>query len=433
MSHILTLPAIVRVAFVFTVILILIRRKVSLGTSFLIGTIILGFGFGLRPGTIGISLLATLTDGKTLSLAAIVSLILVLSSSMEEAGQMERLLATFQGLISRPLFNLIIFPALIGLLPMPGGAIFSAPMVKHVARSAELSPDELSYVNYWFRHIWEYWWPLYPGVLLGTTLAGINVWTFVITLCPLTAFACVFGAIPIRAVSHRHCATTETTGARSSIGPFIRELVPIIIVIIPGLILGLVVTYLFPGFSVAKESALIGALIAAIFWIWHDNALSQHTIRSILANRHIITMIYMIFAILMFKGVLQDSQAVSLISNEFRIFHIPLILIVVLLPMLVGTVVGISIAFVGATFPILISLIVSFGEGTYMLPYMMLAMMSGFTGIIFSPLHICFLLSNQYFGTSITAVYRYLCIPSFLLFTTSFLYFWLLRFLTNMV
>jgi len=433
MSLILTLPAIVRVTLVFTVILILIRRKVSLGTSFLVGTVLLGIGFGLRPGAIGTSLFSTITDGKTLSLAAIVSLILVLSSSMEEAGQMERLLSTFQGLISRPLFNLIIFPALIGLLPMPGGAIFSAPMVKHVARPAELSPNELSYVNYWFRHIWEYWWPLYPGVLLGTTLAGINVWTFVTTLCPLTVCACLFGTIPIRAVSHRYGAAAENAGKRPSIGPFIRELAPIIIVIVPGLILGLVATYLFPGFSIAKELSLVGALIAAILWIWHDNALPRRTVRSILANRHIITMIYMILAILMFKGILQDSQAVSLISDEFRLFHIPLLLIVVLLPMLVGTVVGISIAFVGATFPILISLITSFGEGSYMLPYMMLAMMSGFTGIIFSPLHICFLLSNQYFGTNITAVYRYLFIPAFLLLTTSFLYFWLLRFLTNMV
>ena len=87
---------------------------------------------------------------------------------MELAGQMQRLLENFRGLITNIRINLIIFPALIGLLPMPGGAIFSAPMVKDLGRKSGFSGDKLSFVNYWFRHIWEYCWPLYPGVLLAT-------------------------------------------------------------------------------------------------------------------------------------------------------------------------------------------------------------------------------------------------------------------------
>ena len=139
----------------------------------------------------------SLINPKSICLSLIVCLILVLSQSMEAAGQMARLLDRFQGLVRAPAANLIVFPALIGLLPMPGGAIFSAPMVKTLGSQYRLSPTRLSYVNYWFRHIWEYWWPLYPGVLLTTTIAGMDLWYYVLFLFPLTPVALMAGYRPL--------------------------------------------------------------------------------------------------------------------------------------------------------------------------------------------------------------------------------------------
>ena len=43
---------------------------------------------------------------------------------------------------------------------MPGGAIFSAPLVKGAAEGLDATPGQLSLVNYWFRHVWEVAWPL---------------------------------------------------------------------------------------------------------------------------------------------------------------------------------------------------------------------------------------------------------------------------------
>ncbi len=65
-------------------------------------------------------------------------------------------------------------PALIGMLPMPGGAIFSAPLVDSVDDNDELFSSEKAAVNYWFRHIWEYWWPMYPGVILAVKYSGLS-------------------------------------------------------------------------------------------------------------------------------------------------------------------------------------------------------------------------------------------------------------------
>ncbi|TSA56868.1 MAG: DUF401 family protein [Planctomycetaceae bacterium] len=344
---------------------------------------------------------------------------------MEMAGQMRRLLANFQGLVSNPRIKLVVFPALIGLLPMPGGAVFSAPMVKELGKDTSLAPDMLSFVNYWFRHIWEYWWPLYPGVLLAITLADINLWKFVTVMSPLTIVSLSLGYIPIKGLNKSN--KLRDFKGRPSVKPFVKELTPILIVIFMGLGTGITLTFLLPDFTVSKEAGLVIALCIAIGWIWRKNDFSKTQIRNLLADPHIRSMIYMVIAIFIFKGMMEGSRAVEAISNEFRMLHVPLVLITMALPFLVGGVVGITVAFVGTTFPILIPLIHSFGEAQFTMAYIMLAIGSGFIGVLLSPLHICLLLSNQYFGTTLIPVYKHLWLPSLCFILSAFAYFWILR------
>ena len=68
------------------------------------------------------------------------------------------------------------------------------------------------------------------------------------------------------------------------------------------------------------------------------------------------------------KGILEDSRAIEAVSRELIRWHVPLVPITMLLPFLVGGVAGITIAFVGTTFPILISLIQTMGHGHLLLP-----------------------------------------------------------------
>ncbi len=134
------IPAVVRILAVFALILFIIKAKWSLGNAFLAGAAGLGGIFGMGPAAIGKASLSALLDPKTLSLSVVVSLILILSHCLEKTGQMERILLRFKGLLPWARVNLVIFPALIGLLPMPGGAIFSAPMVKAIGTSQGLVP-----------------------------------------------------------------------------------------------------------------------------------------------------------------------------------------------------------------------------------------------------------------------------------------------------
>ncbi|HDS30691.1 MAG TPA: DUF401 family protein, partial [Firmicutes bacterium] len=97
-----------------------------------------------------------------LTLLAMVVFILILSKCMKEAGALEELVGSMREVLRDNRFTIGFLPALIGLLPMPGGALFSAPMIEKLSDEAKLSPETRTYLNYWFRHVWEYSYPLYP-------------------------------------------------------------------------------------------------------------------------------------------------------------------------------------------------------------------------------------------------------------------------------
>jgi len=431
MEIISQIPALLRVFIVFGLILVAIRFRLSLGTAFFLGAVVLGTVFAVPPGVMARSMITSVVAPKTFALSLIVSLILVLSQSMEMTGQMGRMLRQFQGVITSPRLNLLIFPALIGLLPMPGGAVFSAPMVKNAGGRFELSPAQLSYVNYWFRHIWEYWWPLYPSVLIIPALAHIDLWKFMAFACPLTVVVTMAGYVPLRRLREVTVEPRDRSTDGRSMGSFVREITPIAMVIVLGLVLGAFLAVILPPESplagIEKETGLIVALVLAIGWVWRCNRLSRKECLDIVLSPHVLRMVMMVVAILAFKGMLEDSGAIEDISRDLLRWGIPLVSVAVLLPFIVGGVVGLTLAFVGTTFPILIGLIHAGGHESALLGYLMMGFASGFAGVLMSPLHLCLLLTNQYFGTTLSTLYRYLWIPCGVLVLSSVIYFWLFR------
>ncbi len=429
MNVIASIPPLVRLLIAFVFMLFAIKKKVPLSYAFLGGAIFVGLMFGMSIPALGLSMVYALIDPKTLSLSVVVSLILVFSNSLESTGQMKRMLESFKGLVRYPLINLLIFPALIGLLPMPGGAVFSAPMVRNIGRGHGISDAQLSYTNYWFRHIWEYWWPLYPGVLLTTALANIDLWVFMACQIPLSVVATAVGYWPLRHSLGSLKAEAKNKSAPRDYRTFFTELFPIMLVIVLGIGAGSLFSALpgHPFRGVSKESGLILSLLVAIGLVWRKNRLAAGQCWNIVRQDALVKIFFMIASILIFKGLLADSGAVGQISKELLDWRIPLVLVVAILPFLVGGVAGITIAFVGTTFPILVSLIQSSGQAEFMLPLMALAIVCGFMGVMLSPLHLCLILSNTYFNASLSSVYRELWVPVIAVFVSGGAYFFLIR------
>jgi len=383
----------------------------------------------MNPSKILGASVTSLLDERTLLLVAIVSLILILSSSMERLGQMEELLWRFRKWVAGRRWGLVAFPALIGFLPMPGGAVFSAPMLEAFDTENRVSPAMKSFLNHWFRHIWEYWWPLFPGVLLTCSIADLDLGRFIILAFPLTSVAILGGAFHLLRIPRNLEARPQDGEPMNDHGGW-RPIFPILLAILPGV--GFTLLLQFWGrHSVLgtwpKEVWLIIGLLVAVLWTWWNRRAGKRQIQMILQDPKLARMWLTVAGAFVFKGVLEESGAAEVVSKMLLHLEIPLEWAAVLLPLTIGGITGWTVAYVGTCFPILVALIHSFGAMELKLPLMVLAFASGFTGALISPLHLCLVLSNEYFRTSWLAVFRYLWFPALLLLGGVIGYFWLLK------
>jgi hypothetical protein len=100
--------------------------------------------------------------------------------------------------------------------------------------------------------------------------------------------------------------------------------------------------------------------------------------------------------------------------------------VAMLLPLIVGLISGLPIAFVGTCFPILISTLSATGALYLKLPWILLAFVSGFVGSLLAPTHLCLILSNEYFHAPWPKAYGHLLLPCGLLLAGGTAYFFLL-------
>ena len=408
------LPAIIKVLCCFGLILALNRLRVHLSLCLFVGAVVVGFWMGQSPVQITHGLLASLSSVETLQLVAIICLILIVSQLMKVSGQLDRIVEKFVAIAQDAATVSVVMPALIGLLPMPGGALFSAPMVETAVAGCSLSQDRKTAVNYWFRHIWEFWWPLYPGVVLAVSLLQVELWRFILIQAPLTLLAVAAGTVfllrPLR----------ENVGKGNSrnfqlqlLGSFLWEAMPIMVVIVCIVFLALLRNLLvLSGLSIDLPSAfpLILGLLACLAWVMRVNRLGFRDFLAALFHRNTVPMLLLIFGIMAFKGALVDSQAVLKIREEMVQYQIPFLMVVVAMPLISGFITGITIGFVGASFPLLVPLFTGLSPFDFLL-HASLAYVSGYVGMMLSPVHICLLVTKDYFKASMAASYRLLYKP----------------------
>ena len=128
-------------------------------------------------------------------------------------------------------------------------------------------------------------------------------------------------------------------------------------------------------------------------------------------NRNTLPMLLLIFGIMAFKGALIDSQAVSQIREEMVRYQIPFLMVVMGMPFISGLITGIAVGFVGATFPLLVPLFAGLSPLDFLL-HGSLAYVSGYVGMMLSPVHICLLVTKDYFKASLAASYRHIYKPA---------------------
>jgi len=430
-----------KVLLAFCAMLAGIRLRLGLFLSLLGGSLLLALLFGMGPVAWALAALEGMLQSKTLFLCAVVAVILVLSDLLDLCGQAARLLDALGGRIRSPRLALAFFPALIGLLPMPGGAVFSAPMVRTMAerlpRDAEaagkaaVSPCDQALINYWYRHVWELAWPLYPGVILAASLSGIPLVQLALLLSPAPVAGLLAGWwFVLRPSTKSMTAAARMSppvdGADTSLRTILREGLPLIVAIAGAVLLEVLIATLAP--EVPFEWGVIAALLLSMTVTAVQNRIAPGRIARLFLKKHLLTMLSVVLAIFVFKEVLQQSGAIQRIADtaggDFALFAAA-----VFLPFFVGMVSGLNIAFVGASFPLILGLLEQTGLQPELWAYVALGMFAGYAGVMASPLHLCFILTCQYFQVGLHQAWRRILPPCLCIVGTGVGYFLLLRWL----
>jgi integral membrane protein (TIGR00529 family) len=387
---------IIKLLVVIAVIIFLIRKKWNLGYIILLSSLLLGLLFGLNPKEIGINFIQAIIDPVTIRLIGIIVLVLLLSSILKRIESLKDIVDSLQKLVKDYRLILAFIPSFLGLLPMPAGAMFSAPMVKEIGDRAGLSPEEDTFVNYWFRHIWEFVWPLYPSIILLSALLGVEVREIIIVQLPVTLIALMLGLIWER----RYLRREEASDKRGDFGLNIKKLFfcvwPILLVIFMVIII-----------KIDLLISLITVIISLI--LLNRSKMKTEAIIEIIKKDIPLKTVVLIAGIMIFKRMLETTGAIMVIPELFTELGVHPLVILFFIPFLIGMLTGITSAIVGIGFPVLLPFIVTQGEVN--LNYVMFAFVGGFIGHMLSPMHLCLVVTNDYFKADTGKIYKMLILP----------------------
>ena len=421
----LHLPAIVKIGVVFAGLLFALRLRVSLDLALLAGGFLLDLWSGHGLWQTVRDFAGGFTDVELWLLMIMTVLIIEVARFMTTPENADELLAAtvkLGGSHGR-LISLMALPAVIGLVPMPAGARFSAPFVEQMA-GAGCDASWKTVVNYWFRHLWEYWWPLYPGVMLAATLFGLNMSRFTATLFLFTPWAVLVGYL-LLVHPHRREMRTDLSALPKPTRRQAIVLAPLVTVLAAVFLLPLV-----PGpwqgksGAAAKLLPAIAGLALALGIVFADELRAARRagkarwvppqFGSSLLNRRAVAVLLSVLGVMIFKHMLECSGLLGEAAGQLNEAHVPAMLAVMLLPFVAGLVTGLTVGFVGTSFPFVVALMHAPASHLSPLATLFLAYGCGYAGLLLSPVHLCLLLSRDYFQAPFAGVYRLLTPPTLL-------------------
>jgi len=335
--------------------------------------------------------------------------IMLLSYLYKETGTINCLSESFGRIVKNSKVVLSVLPAVIGFLPVAGGALMSAPLVDSEAAKLKLKPEKKAYVNLWFRHTIFPVYPLSQVLIVTAGLTATTVPSIIVRQIPVVIVMVIIGyLISFRKVPKPR--NEENTRSNSDVNSDLRSFVvafsPILATIIAAVVLDLV------GFDLAKQGfdILIATVVGIIVLIAISN-LSLRVFVKPLKNWGIYGITLAAYGALLLGKVM---KAIG-ISEIFKTFvsngSVDVILLLTIIPAVLGMFTASALGGVSLGIPILSGIIALSSNipRTASLIYI-----SAFLGYIIAPTHLCFTFTAEYFNCPLGKIYKYV-IPSFLI------------------
>jgi integral membrane protein (TIGR00529 family) len=396
----LSIPALAKVLGTLALILILNVVTRNLMVAIAAGALVLGLWSGQPLSAVGSIAWARFSSLDNLLLMVVICQIIWLSSLMAKTEVMQDMVQAVRERVAHRL-SFAALPAVIGLLPMPGGAMFSAPMVDSADAGGQLPTLLKTQTNYWFRHVWEYWWPLYPGVILTLDMTGLQIWQLILAQLPVSLLAITGGYLFLL---RRIPRTGDEKLAESRTGrSFLALAAPIATVIATYA----AILIAFPAVkNISRYIPIMVGLFLSLIVLQIQRKAPWRSWTEILLSRRTVYMTVLVAVIRIYGAMIEarlpgGMLLVEQMRGELAVVGVPESLFILLIPLISGLAVGINIGTIGASFPVVLTLLGPSPQLHLLLPTVVLAYAAGFMGQMLSPVHVCLVVSNQYFKTSL--------------------------------
>lgn len=391
-----------KISLIFVLILFLLRKKLNIGYVMLIAAFALFLLYRMSFNSIWTTCKGAALNSATIKLILALSFIRIFEMILREHAVLTNMMQAVKTIFKNRKIVAASMPLLIGLLPSIGGAYFSAPMVDEATRDTKMSLEEKGFINYWLRHPWEYILPLYPGILLVSAISKIELHTLITVNLSYAVFTTVTGFI-FGMQRAKGVVKTEDKLSKEGIWSFIPIVAVLLLVVI---------------FHVELHYALIAVVIALLFFYRYN----LKAILSCLKHGFSLDVIVLILSVMLFKEAMEGSGAVKNVSQFFMKEGIPTLPILFLLPFVTGLLTGITIGFVGSTFPLILSIV-----GNTSIGAISFAFASGFLGVLLSPVHICLVLTREYFKADLWGMYKMIIPASLIVFCVAIVEYLILK------
>ncbi|MFX0203279.1 MAG: DUF401 family protein [Candidatus Hodarchaeota archaeon] len=373
--------------FFLAIAALLIISQKNLGIAMFVGAIILGIL--TSPERLTVAFWSAVTSSSTILLAVIVGIIPIIGGTLKASGQMDDLVNNMR--IGKKAF-LMFSPALVGMLPMPGGALLSAPLIEKGGK--DVSKEKKAGLNVWFRHILYLVYPLAPSLIVSAEVAQLDVYQAIPYLAPALFFSLILGYFFfLRNISGKMDYKKEFS--------LKKLLLPLTAILIAPILDVLIKTLFNP--TIQEIATLVGVSISLLVAV-AIGRVGLKNLGKIALEAKPWNFALMIVGIMVFLNVFKSSGILQLIENLNITSEI-----LVFIGFLLGFGTGRIITPAGIIFPMFFTKF-----GAISLPTFAITYFSIFLGYILTPVHPCVSLSVESFKVEIKDYLKALTPPTFI-------------------
>ncbi|MDK2786743.1 MAG: uncharacterized protein PWQ80_1422 [Thermotoga sp.] len=251
------------------------------------------------------------------------------------------------------------------------------PMVKNSL--PDESPLRLAVKNYWFRHTIEFFWPIYPAVVLVSELSGVHVSSVSSKLFPVFVLAFITGWLFFNGMQIPRLSRPGSISNLFVLLPITGTGLMILAFRVPGWLALLLNT---AGYTVFRRKFFLSAL------------------KSTLRKWDVFVVLFLVYC---YKVAIDTMNVGEKIAHEFLEWHISPFLLLFFLPFVSGVSTGITQAAVGISLPVVLSM--------FSKEYAIYTYMFAVGGVILSPVHLCVVLSAKFFRVDVFEILRRVFFP----------------------